>query len=157
MINVVMLDSTPLWLLCLKRGARNPNPDRDRCISWLAAIKASGKVVVIPEIIDYETRRKLIHFKLRTGAKSVERLDALIAVNEYLPLTTAMMRKASELWADLRYRGLSTASDERLDGDVILAAQALISDAGRNEFVVATRNSGHLGRMVPAKNWWEIS
>jgi hypothetical protein len=57
----------------------------------------------------------------------------------------------------LRNKGLPTADDKALDADVILAAQALVSDAGRGEVIVATTNPNHLTRLVPAANWWEIS
>jgi predicted nucleic acid-binding protein len=57
----------------------------------------------------------------------------------YLPITTAIMRDAARLWADARSRGFPTASPQGLDGDVILAAQALSVQGS-----VATTNRGHL-------------
>ena len=62
------------------------------------------------------------------------------------------MTKAAELWAESRRLGRPTADPKELDGDVILAAQALAADA-----VVATENVGHLSRFVLAKHWTAIS
>ena len=69
-----------------------------------------------------------------------------------MPLTTETMLKAAELWADARRRGVPTADPKELDGDAILAAQAIQVGA-----VVATDNVGHLSRFVDARNWMEIS
>ncbi len=66
----------------------------------------------------------------------------------YLPLTTAVMRHAADLWAEARRRGRPTAGAQALDGDVILAAQTL-AVGGR----VATENVGHLSQFVEAFNW----
>lgn len=79
----------------------------------------------------------------------------LAAATEYLPLSTAAMRKAAELWAAARKAGKPTASDQALDVDVILAAQAL--GMGVPEFVVATTNIGHLSRFVPAADWRSVT
>ena len=61
------------------------------------------------------------------------------------------MVKAAEFWSALRQRGLPTADRNALDADVILAAQAIESNA-----VVATENVGHLSRLVTARNWRQI-
>jgi hypothetical protein len=53
------------------------------------------------------------------------RLDGLARLLEYLPLTTAAMRQAAVFWAQGRQQGQPTADDKALDGDVILAAQAM--------------------------------
>lgn len=83
---------------------------------------------------------------IRSGRSgSVRRLDQFIAETSYLSLRTHMMRRAAETRADFRNRGLPTAGNEALDGDVILAAQAE-SVSG----IVVTENPSHLGRMVAA-------
>ena len=145
MDNRIVLDSTPLSLLC------HPNPRIPVVVEinlWLEARLLEGAVVYIPEITDYEVRRELI----RAGKqKSLRKLDALIGQTAYLPLDTAVMRRAAELWAKVRNLGLPTASSEALDGDVILAAQSETVDA-----VVATENVDHLIRFVAAKHWRDI-
>ena len=49
--------------------------------------------------------------------------------------------------------GQQTAVNHALDGDVILAAQALSLNT---PIVVATANPGHLSRFVPAELWSNI-
>ena len=70
---------------------------------------------------------------------------------KYLPITTPVMLKAAELWADIRKRGMPTADPKALDCDVILAAQALAVNG-----IVATENVGHLSRLVKAGSWRDI-
>jgi predicted nucleic acid-binding protein len=123
-----------------------------RCRRWLDDLLAAGRRVLIPEITDYEVRRELLRAKL---AASVSFLDLLAQRAEYIPLTTAAMRKAAELWADARQRGRPTAADPALDADVILAAQALT--LGAPQVVVATANVRHLARYVPAELWHAIT
>ena len=107
----------------------------------------------MPEIADYEVRRELI----RVGAgASVTRLDGLKNLIDYLSLTTPMMQKAAELWAQARNAGIPTADKHALDGDVILCAQALSLGLPPADFVVATSNVRHLARFVPAKEWANI-
>jgi predicted nucleic acid-binding protein len=100
--------------------------------------------VVIPEIADYEVRRELLRARKVAG---VERLDALAALLEYLPITTVAMRQAAEFWATTRQQGQPTAGDKTIDGDMILAAQAVT--LGTANVVVATTNVDHLSRWSP--------
>jgi predicted nucleic acid-binding protein len=61
------------------------------------------------------------------------------------------MLKAADLWAQARKNGLPTADPKALDGDAILAAQALEVNG-----IVATDNVGHLARFVTARTWRDI-
>jgi hypothetical protein len=65
------------------------------------------------------------------------------------------MRRAAEFWADARRTGQQTAGDQRLDADVILAAQAVALEMP--EVVVATSNLRHLSRYCNAMLWSDIS
>jgi predicted nucleic acid-binding protein len=67
-------------------------------------------------------RRELI--RLNRGS-SLAALDQLGQQLEYLPITTAAMRRAAELWATARRGGMPTGADATIDADAILAAQAL--------------------------------
>ena len=125
----------------------------DACQLWLQKLLERGTRVAIPEIADYELRRELIRARKKPG---IARLDALEASLEYLPLTTAAMRRAAELWAEVRQQGVPTADPKALDGDVILAAQALSTGLPSTDIVVATTNVGHLARLIPAALWQEI-
>ncbi len=142
MIKAVMLDSGPLGKIA------HPHPNSE-IIAWLTQLLDADVAVIIPEITDYEVRRNLL---LSNLTKSVTRLDQLKQILIYTPLTTASMLRAAELWAEARRRGKPTADLKELDGDVILAAQALQVDA-----IVATENVGHLSLFVEAKHWRDIT
>ena len=78
--------------------------------------------MAIPEIADYEVRRGLI---LAGATRGIRRLDDLREeLGFYIPISTAAMRRAAELWADARKKGNPTADENEIDADVILAAQA---------------------------------
>ena len=49
------------------------------------------------------------------------------------------------------------ADSNALDGDVILAAQAILEVNAGNEVVIATTNVGHLSQFVDAREWRLIS
>lgn len=53
--------------------------------------------------------------------------------------------------------GRPTANDKALDGDVILAAQAVLVSQASEEVVIATTNVRHLSRFAQASRWEEIS
>ncbi len=142
MAKPVLLDTGPLGRIA------HPTASRE-IASWFVAIVRQGFEVIVPEIADYELRRNLI---LEGLSESVARLDDLEQRVKYLPLSTAHMRKAAELWAEARKAGQPTADDKSLDGDVILAAQALSVEG-----VVATENVGHLARFCVAKHWKDVT
>lgn len=141
MLRPIILDATPLGKIV--------NPKRGIEIdSWYQEILISGKEIIISEIADFEIRRELV---MRGLVRSINVLDDLAHLHTYLPSDTKTMRLAAELWADARKKGLPTADPKELDCDVILAAQALISNA-----IVATENVAHLARYTEAKHWRDI-
>ena len=142
MDNPVLLDTGPLGRLA------HPTPNL-KIADWFKNLLSRNVQIVIPEIADYELRRNLI---LEGLAKSINRLDQLGKVLSFVPLTTKQMKKAAELWAFARKSGMPTAHDKALDGDVILASQAL-SIGG----VVATENVSHLARYCEALHWKDIT
>src|SRR4051794_37104615 len=83
----------------------------------------------VPEIIDYELRRKLLHLgqhrhhARKWAREALALLDELVVIG-YVPLTTDTMRLAAGLWAKTRGEGRLRGPEESLDVDVILAAQA---------------------------------
>lgn len=143
----VLLDSGPVGLLT---HPYNP-PPVVACRRWVARLQAAGWRVILPEITDYEIRRELL---LRGSRVGINHLDWLAGQLDYLALTTAAMRQAAEFWAAARKAGTPTAGPQELDGDVILAAQAIT--LGDPSFVVATANVGHLALFVPADLWQNI-
>ena len=147
----VILDSTPLGLVTQRPGR---SPEADAGQQWLRNLALSGWDVYLPEITGYEVRRELTRLG---NAASLARLDLLSSTAIYLPLTTAAMRLASDLWARARNGGWATADPHALDGDVILAAQALALTPTPPGLVVATGNVAHLSRYLPAQDWTTIS
>lgn len=149
MTRVVVLDTGPLGLITNPRQT----PEVEACVAWLRSILTAGVRVVLPEVADYELRRELLRAGKRNGLR---RLDEAGQRLDYTPITTSVMRRAAELWAELRRQGLPTADARALDADAILAAQALLVAAPGDTLVVATTNVGHLARVVPAQRWQDI-
>lgn len=147
MNKVVFLDTGPLGLLS------HPRLNQEAA-AWMMDLTDRGAQVVVPEIADYEVRRELLRAKKFAG---IQRLDQWKKDAFYVPLTTAAMLKAAELWALARMQGQPTADRHALDGDVILAAQALTFDANGRRVIVATDNVSHLSRFVSAEPWQTIS
>jgi predicted nucleic acid-binding protein len=144
MSDVVLLDAGPLGMISHPRVT-------SEVAAWLAGLIDAGVEVLIPEIADYEVRRELI----RAGrTKGVERLDELKATLGFVPITSEAMLRAAEFWADARRRGRPTASDDSLDADVILAAQAATLAA--KSVIVASTNPRHVSRFVAAEHWQQI-
>ena len=133
-----MLDAGPLGRLAHPRAS-------PEIVKWVQQLSTAGVKIVLPEVAEYEVRRSLL---LNNLTRSVERLDQLKEVLTYWALNTDAMLQAAELWAEVRKSGRPTADSHALDGDVILAAQALQVGA-----IVATENIGHLPLFVDARDW----
>ncbi|MBA4180723.1 MAG: nuclease [Anaerolinea sp.] len=146
MSRVVVLDSGPLGLLV--------HPARGvEAMLWVGRLLDGGLEMAIPEIVDYELRREL----LRLGHDAaIDRLDRLGQAWTYAAVTTQVLLRAAQLWADARKVGRPTADDRALDIDAILAATALELQSAGDEVVVATTNVGHIGRFVAASAWTDI-
>jgi len=152
MKRTVFLDSEPLGLASQAQGVARA----DDCRKWLFDIESAGVRVVIPEIADYEVRRELV----RAGATAgIRRLDGLIARYTLLLVDRVALLRAAELWALVRRAGKPTADRHALDGDAILAAQALTAIGPRGVATVATTNISHLARFpgIDARLWTTIS
>ena len=149
MTRVIVLDTGPLGIIT------NPNqtPEVVACTTWLRSSLTAGVRVVLPEIADYELRRELLRAGKQNGLR---RLDTMGRTLDYAPLTTAVMQRAAQLWAELRRQGLPTTDTRAIDADAIFAAQALLTVTPNDTLVVATTNVGHLSRIVPAQQWKDI-
>ena len=150
MTRIVLLDSGPLGLVT----GPYSTPAVAACQQWLDDLLQAHVQVRVPEISDYEVRRELLRARKTRG---VQRLDQLKLRIGYVPLTTATMLQAAAFWAWLRQQGLPTADPAALDGDVILAAQAVILAGLGDSVVIATTNVGHLTRLAPAEHWQKIT
>ncbi|MEM8777271.1 MAG: hypothetical protein AAGF26_00070 [Cyanobacteria bacterium P01_G01_bin.49] len=107
---------------------------------WLKSLDKET-VIKVAEITDYELRREL----LRTGKqKSIDRLNKFNQEVGLIPLNSAVMQKAAELWAWTRNKGKPTASNDSLDGDVILVSQAIIQLSNFDKITIATTNIKHI-------------
>jgi predicted nucleic acid-binding protein len=149
MSQVILLDSAPVGLIT------NPKASllAVQCQQWLLSLLQRGYQVILPEIIDYEIRRELLRANKLSGIRKLEQLKSEII---YLPITTEVMLKAAELWASARKKGKPTADNKALDGDVILASQAILVANLGHEVIVATTNKKHLSLFVDAREWQEI-
>ena len=146
---IVLLDSGPLGTLTNPKGSAVTL----ECRMWVRSLLLKGYRVILPEIADYEVRRELLRANKLAG---VRRLDDWKKKLEYLPITTSTMLKAAQLWATSHQAGMPTADIKELDGDMILAAQALLVGESGEGVVIATTNVGHLSRFVEARHWRDI-
>lgn len=147
MARIIVLDTGPAGKIA------HPSVD-PRVKQWLAERITAGDRIALPEIVDYELRRNFL-LEVRRGKtsfiKSLQRLDELRNTLVFLPLSSDIMLKAAELWADARSQGKPTADDKALDGDVILAAQALQIDG-----TIVTENPGHLALFAKVERWQQV-
>jgi len=115
--------------------------------AWLAQVSAEHEPL-LSEVADYELRRELLRIGARRG---LAHLDELSRELRYIPVTTATWRAAASLWALLRRTGKAAAADQALDGDVLIAAQAIADEA-----TVVTSNKRHFEPLVPVLDWDEV-
>jgi predicted nucleic acid-binding protein len=147
-VTAVVLDSSPLGLL----AAPSRISLAAACDAWATSLLAAGHRVFLPEIADYEIRRELLRLR---AVRRIARLDGFRSRFEYVPITTAAMDRAAELWAYARHTGQPTAPDEGLDIDMILVAQAELLALPNT--VIATANMNHIPRFHAAELWTAIT
>jgi len=111
---------------------------------------------VAPAISYYEALRELERLHA-TGQIARLRAFCHTVPNRYLSLTDEDLELAAKLWGRARNAGTPTARADALDGDVILAAQALSLRVPAQDLVVATTNVAHLSLFVPAGLWTDIA
>lgn len=150
---IFVLDSSPLSQIT------NPSSENTILRQWLDKAVRNRHLIAIPEIAYYEVRRELLRLD---KPKSVQRLDEFCRLDgslnlAYIPISTEIMRKASQLSAWARQTGQQTASNEALDADVILAATSIvIAQENSLPSMVVTKNVRHIARYTPAEDWEDI-
>lgn len=150
---ILILDTFPTSSVA-KRPGKQPTLS-DRCHEWIDDCENAGHTVLVPAIAYYEALRE---FEQRRATGQIARLKVFcLPPTRFIPLTTAHLEMAAQMWGQARRAGLPTASEHALDGDVILAAQALSLGLSASDYLVATTNPGHLSRFVPADLWTNIA
>jgi len=152
---IVFIDSGVLGLLTNPNKLGTPR----QCEDWLYTLLAKGVYVVSSDICDYEVRRSLLlEAQRKPNLNSVENLDELREIIDFLKLDLAVMFKAAQVWMEARLQGKPTANDYTLDVDMIIAAhwQFLKEEFLNRYIVIATTNVKHLGQFAEALNWEEI-
>ena len=154
MSRVVLLDTGPLGMFANPRA----NPKNTECQRRVKELLANGVRVVAPGLAIYENRRKLAHLQRKEPAsRRLARFDNTIALLGSLPWTDEVMRRASEVWGEAKFQGITTAPEEALDGDVILAAFALTEADTGNAVEIATTNTSDISRLYPnVINWDDL-
>jgi|SRR6185312_763361 len=112
--------------------------------------------ICVPEIIDYELRRKLLHLTQRPHNPRKWAQDALILLDRwgdlnYAPLTTETMRLAAKIWAQTRGKGELRGPEASLDVDAILAAQATQTGGS-----IITTNEKHFRNIADVFDWTSV-
>src|ERR1700722_13083935 len=131
---VIVLDAFPTSSVSKRAGKKQPTVS-DKCHQWIIDCETAGHRILVPAIAYYEALREL---EQRQAARQIVRLKAFcLQSKRFLPLTTANLEAAAQLWGQSRRSGRPTADPQALDADVILAAQALSIGIPAFELVVA--------------------
>jgi predicted nucleic acid-binding protein len=148
---IVAFDAGPLGLITKAPG----KPGRDAIRRWFDRHRSAGVLFAVPGIARYENRRELI---LHGATRGLARLREFEEEAILLPVTEGALERAAELWALARKGGFPGASDDSLDADCILAAQAERARGARDTIVIATDNLRHFARFpgIDARRWQEI-
>jgi hypothetical protein len=150
---VIILDTFPTSSTGKHPSRKKPSL-LDRCRTWIDDCEAAGYVVMVPAVSYYEALREL---ELLRAPSQIALLRGFChEPGRFIPLTTEHLEHAAQLWAFARRIGRPTAPPEALDGDVIIAAQALSLGLPTSDFIVATTNPNHLSLFVPCDHWSNI-
>jgi len=79
------------------------------CRQWLTDCERGGAAILVPAIIYYETLREIE--RLRAVAQRKRLIECCFQSNRFIPLTTAQLESAAQLWAQARNTG-SLARDQ---------------------------------------------
>ena len=156
MPSIIVLDTGPLSNSVVAPVRRGKIPTvSEECRDWISACEQAGALLLVPAIAYYEALREI---ERRDASRQRENLREFVFAlpDRFLPLTTFHLEMAARMWSAARRGGYPTASDDALDGDVILAAQALGLGLSSTDYIVATTNVGHLTRYVPCDEWANI-
>lgn len=141
------LDTCVLSILCDDR-----HKEHGDALKWLQKRSSeTGMEICVPALAVYELARGLLYAQVRdrkARSRGMERLERLRATFSVLTLDNAALLRAASLWAEARNQGRRTAPDQALDGDVIIAAQALEVGA-----TVVSDNRKHLSRYCAVEDW----
>lgn len=153
---IIFIDTGVLGLIV------SPNDKQEvrNCQNWLYQLIARGIYVVSSEICDYELRRSLILESFTTDNKlSLDNLNAITSLIDLLPVSTAVLHQAAELWAQARRQGTPTADAKNIDADMIIASscQLLQAQYPGQDLIVATTNVKHINQFIAARRWEEIN
>jgi tRNA(fMet)-specific endonuclease VapC len=96
-------------------------------------------------ITHYEVLRGL---KIKDALKQMRVFESFSAASEILPITSEIIDKASDIYAELYRSGKLIG-----DADILIAATALVNDC-----MVATNNSRHFARIrnLSVINWLSV-
>ena len=145
MPSIYLLDSGPLGLLAHDRPVR-----RAPIQNWLMQETTGGATVYISEVADYEVRRE-ITLMIRTGklpASRLARLERLANLFTYLPVSTAIGKRAAEFWAGLdsrEFRPPGQASDVLMPPGTEVGATVVTSNAGTSTAGAGVSVAAHHG------------
>jgi len=126
----------------------------DHCRQWINDCEAAGHIVLVPAVVYYEALRELELLEAKSQIKRLK--DFCLSPSRLIPLTTNHLEVAAQLWAKARKSGNATADPHALDGDVIIAAQAMSLELPVADYIVATTNPRHLSLFVPCDLWTNI-
>jgi predicted nucleic acid-binding protein len=154
---IIILDTGPLsnCVVPISNLSGMPPTPSQACRLWLTTCEHAGATILVPAIAYYEVLREI---ERRTATAQKNRLQRYcFQPGRFIPLTTAQLNLAAQLWGQARRTGTPTANDAALDGDMILCAQAQSLGISPADYVVATTNPAHLIRFVNAAQWQHIT
>ncbi|YAF97653.1 MAG: type II toxin-antitoxin system VapC family toxin [Nodularia sp. CChRGM 3473] len=152
---IVLIDSGVLGILV------NPNKvgETSDCEQWLYSLLSQGVYICSSDLCDYEVRRSLIlETKHKPHLQSLENLNDLREIIDFLPVSSSLLIQASSLWASARSQGIPTADNKSLDIDIIICSQwqELKQEFPGRYVVIATTNVKHLSRFAEAHTWRNV-
>lgn len=149
---IIVLDTFPASSISKPPGAKPTLSDT--CRQWVYDCESAGHLILVPAVAYFEALREL---ELRRAVVQIARLRQFCLLPQrFMPITTAHLETAAQLWANSRRSGNPTASREALDADVIIAAQTLSMGLPASDYIVATTNVTHLSRFVHCEVWSNI-